>query len=92
LSNPEEYTGHSFRCSSATLLADSGADLSVLKSHGGWRSNTAAEGYVEDSIANKINISHKILGETGERKDTNSKVELLCSTSPQTTESATTEQ
>ncbi|EEZ99467.2 hypothetical protein TcasGA2_TC000033 [Tribolium castaneum] len=31
LPNPEEYTGHSFRRSSATLLADSGADLAVEK-------------------------------------------------------------
>jgi integrase len=29
--NPEEYTGHSFRRSSATLLADSGADITVVK-------------------------------------------------------------
>ena len=30
LQNPEEYTCHSFRRSSSTLLADSGADLTVL--------------------------------------------------------------
>jgi integrase len=31
LKNPEEYTGHAFRRSSATLLAESGADTSILK-------------------------------------------------------------
>ncbi|XP_044264585.1 uncharacterized protein LOC123011281 isoform X2 [Tribolium madens] len=62
LSNAEQYTGHSFRRSSATLLADAGADLTVLKRHGGWRSNSVAEGYIEDSLANKIEISKKILG------------------------------
>lgn len=51
--NAEEYTGHSFRRSSATLLANSGADLTVLKRHGGWRSSSVAEGYIEDSLQNK---------------------------------------
>ena len=35
LSQPSLYTGHAFRRSSATFLADSGADISVLKRHGG---------------------------------------------------------
>ncbi|EEZ99909.1 hypothetical protein TcasGA2_TC002700 [Tribolium castaneum] len=61
LPNPEEYTGHSFRRSSATLLADSGADLAVVKRHGGWRSNSVVEGYIEDSLNNKIEISRKII-------------------------------
>ncbi|XP_026331515.1 uncharacterized protein LOC113238878, partial [Hyposmocoma kahamanoa] len=54
------YTGHSFRRTSATLLADSGADILTLKRHGGWRSNAVAGSYVEDSIQNKANISAKI--------------------------------
>lgn len=54
------YTGHSFRRTSATLLADSGADILTLKRHGGWRSNAVAESYVEDSVQNKANISAKI--------------------------------
>lgn len=62
LKNPEMYTGHCFRRSSATLLADSGASMSMLKRHGGWKSNVVAEGYVEDSIANKRIIANKILG------------------------------
>lgn len=61
LSNPLEYTGHSFRRSSATLLADSGADLAVVKRHGGWRSNSVVEGYIEDSLNNKIEISRRII-------------------------------
>ncbi|RZC34103.1 Phage integrase domain containing protein [Asbolus verrucosus] len=61
LQNPEEYTGHSFRRSSATLLLDSGADITVVKTHGGWRSNSVVEGYIEDSLNNKIEISRKII-------------------------------
>lgn len=62
LPNSEAYTGHSFRRSSATLLANTGADISVLKRHGGWKSTTVAEGYVEDSIHNKNKISDAISG------------------------------
>lgn len=60
LEEPESYTGHTFRRSSATLLADSGADLLTLKRHGGWKSNTVAEGYVEDSVGNKKRIGQQI--------------------------------
>ena len=62
LENPSLYTGHCFRRSSATLLADTGADILSLKRHGGWRSSTVAEGYVEDSIQNKTSIAQQILG------------------------------
>lgn len=58
--NPEEYTGHSFRRTSATLLVDGGADITTLKRHGGWRSNEVAEGYIEESLNNKIQINQKI--------------------------------
>ena len=60
LADPESYTGHSFRRSSATLLADSGADLVTLKQHGGWKSSTVAEGYVEDSFNQKKKVCQQI--------------------------------
>lgn len=60
LSNVELYTGHCFRRTSATLLADSGANLTLLKRHGGWKSSKVAEGYIEDSMANKSKITSKI--------------------------------
>ena len=56
LPNPSLYTGHAFRRSSATLLADSGADLSLLKRHGGWKSTSVAERYIEDSLNTKIKL------------------------------------
>lgn len=34
----------------------------TLKRHGGWKSNTVAEGYVEDSLNKKIDCANKILG------------------------------
>lgn len=62
LPNPNLYTGHCFRRSSATLLADSGADITNLKRHGGWKSSSVAEGYIEDSIQQKVITAEKILG------------------------------
>lgn len=61
LPHPEAYTGHCFRRSSATLLADAGADFTTIKRHGGWRSSMVAETYIEDSIQNKISIANKLL-------------------------------
>lgn len=60
LDNPSGYTGHSFRRSSATILADAGADLLMLKRHGGWKSSTVAEGYVAESVGNKRKIGQLI--------------------------------
>lgn len=55
------YTGHCFRRSSATLLADGGADLISIKRHGGWKSSAVAETYIEDSLQNKMKIAQKVM-------------------------------
>ncbi|KAJ8911221.1 hypothetical protein NQ315_014933 [Exocentrus adspersus] len=55
------YTGHCFRRSSTSILADSGADLLTIKRHGGWKSNTVA-GYIDTSKETRRKFS-KILGE-----------------------------
>lgn len=62
LPNPQSYTGHCFRRTSATLLVDAGGDLTTLKRHGGWKSSSVAEGYLVNSMTNKRNVSKKILG------------------------------
>lgn len=46
LEDSELYTGHSFRRTSATLYVDAGADLTMLKRHGAWKSSTVAEGNI----------------------------------------------
>jgi integrase len=60
LNNLEKYTGHSFRRSSASWLANAGADKDTIMRHGGWRSATVAEGYVETSIGCKKRIAAQI--------------------------------
>lgn len=61
ISNAKEYTGHCFRRSSATMLADAGEDIINIKRHAGWKSTTVAEGYIENSVANKLKIAKKIV-------------------------------
>lgn len=55
------YTGHCFRRTSATLLVNGGGDITQLKRHGGWKSSTVAEGYIDDNINEKIETAIKIL-------------------------------
>ena len=60
LPDPQFYTGHSFRRTSATLLVDGGGDLTDLKRHGGWKSATVAKGYINESLHHKQEIHKKI--------------------------------
>ena len=60
LPNPNVYTGRSFRRTPATLLANSEADLMMLKHHGRLKSSTVVEGYVQDSITSKRRIGQMI--------------------------------
>lgn len=60
LLNPLEYTGHCFRRTSATILADTGADLTTIKRHGGWKSSAVAESYIDNSVENKTRINNQI--------------------------------
>jgi hypothetical protein len=55
LPDAASYTGYCLRRTSATLLAD--------KRRGGWSSNSVAEGYVEERIANKMRTSKRIFSE-----------------------------
>lgn len=45
--------GHTFRRTSTTTLANAGADLLQIKRFGGWKSNTVAERYIDDSVYQK---------------------------------------
>lgn len=66
LPNPKEYTGHCLRRTSATLLADGGGSMTNLKQHGGWKSTSVAEGYIENSLRNKIQIATTIQNDRNE--------------------------
>ncbi len=49
LLNPEEYTGHCFRRSSATAAANNGANTVDLKRHFGWVQEQTALKYTEET-------------------------------------------
>ena len=49
--DPAKFTGHSFRRSAATAAADAGISLINLKRFGGWKSDSVASSYVDDSLA-----------------------------------------
>lgn len=60
LPNANEYTEQCLRRSSATMLVEGGGNITNLKRHGGWKSSSVAEGYIEDSMKNKIQIANRI--------------------------------
>ena len=60
LPNPELYTGHCFRRSSVTQLANSGGDLTTIKRHGGWKSSTVAEGYIDTSESRRVAVAEML--------------------------------
>lgn len=58
LPDPHLYTGHCFRRSSATHIANTGGDILTIKRLGGWKSTAVAEGYVASSMKNKIDVGN----------------------------------
>src|SRR5436190_12755308 len=61
--------------------ADAGASMTVLKRHGGWRSTTVPEGYLEDSISSKNKISKMLSGEPSTSASTIESIESSSVTS-----------
>lgn len=79
LRDANKYTGHCLRRTSATLLADAGCSMTMLKRHGGWKSTTVVEGYLEDSICSKNKISKILAGVPSTSTPTNYLEELSVS-------------
>jgi len=62
LSNPERYTPHSFRRTSATIIANSEASIIQLKQHFGWQSDKVAMGYLQESTSTKEAAATALVG------------------------------
>ena len=60
LADPDSYTGHCFRRSSATALADSGASLTMLKRQYRWKSDTVAHSYIDQSKHHKMEVANSL--------------------------------
>lgn len=60
-----DYSGHCFRRSAATIIADSGASMLQIKRLGRWQSSSVAESYISQSKSSKLEIS-SMFGKNGE--------------------------
>lgn len=60
LPEPERYTSHCIRRTSATIYVEAGASESQLLSFGKWKSSSAARGYYEQSMRNKTTVGNTI--------------------------------
>ena len=52
---------HSFRSGGATAAANAGVLDRLFKRHGRWASESARDGYVQDSLSSRLSVS-KALG------------------------------
>ena len=51
---------HSLRSGGATTCANLGISDRLFKKHGKWRSETAKDGYVKDSLPDRLSVSKKL--------------------------------
>ncbi|KAJ8683435.1 hypothetical protein QAD02_019227 [Eretmocerus hayati] len=70
--NPEGYTGHCFRHTSASMLIDSGISMPELKRHGSWKADSSAEGYYQQSETKKRKTNDMLLGSLMDEESTDS--------------------
>ena len=62
LSEPEKYTSHAIRRTGATILSNTGVDPIRLMRYGNWKNISCAEGYIGDSMKEKMDIAKIIIG------------------------------
>ena len=55
--DPKLFGLHSLRAGEATAAANAGVADRLFKRHGRWRSETAKDGYVKDSVASLLSVS-----------------------------------
>lgn len=61
LPNPASYTGHTFKRTSVTLLAEAGANSRQITRHTGHKNQQTSELYIDESMKSKRETSKKIL-------------------------------
>ncbi len=74
------YTSHCFRRTAASLFADSGCSLPLMKIAGNWKSSTVCERYIAESSLTKRKIGEQ-LGLNDDQKE-NSPPQKAPKTSP----------
>lgn len=79
LKDPESYTGHCFRRSSATALADTGVSSISLKRQFRWKSDTVAQSYIDQSKKSKADVANALslnLGQSGSSSNSSKMVNI----------------
>ena len=55
--DPSLFGTHSFRAGGATLAANEGVPDRMFKRHGRWKSESAKDGYIKDSLEKRLSVS-----------------------------------
>ena len=67
LKDAEKYTGHTWKRTATTMLADAGLSLAQIKSHTGHKSDKVVQGYMDNSKVQKLTTANALaLGVGGE--------------------------
>ena len=56
----KDFGVHSLRSGGATAAANRGVPDSLFKRHGRWKSENAKDGYVKDTLADRLSVSRKL--------------------------------
>ena len=58
--DPKLFGMHSLRAGGATAAANAGVPDRLFKRHGRWRSESAKDGYVKDSVERRLSVSKSL--------------------------------
>ena len=58
--DPKLVGMHSLRVGGATAAANAGVPDRLFKQHGRWKSETAKDGYVKDSLESRLSVSKRL--------------------------------
>ena len=58
--DPKQFSLHSLRAGGASAAANAGVPDRLFKRHGRWKSETAKDGYVKDSVAAMMSVSESL--------------------------------
>ena len=58
--DPALFGMHSLRAGGATAAANAGVQDRLFKRHGRWKSESAKDGYVKDSVKRRLDVSKSL--------------------------------
>ena len=58
--DPDKFGLHSLRAGGATAAPNSGVSYRLFKRRGRWKSNSAKDGYIENSVKQRLTVSQQL--------------------------------